>query len=60
MLRAHSLLKASDIWMPMSWRRYSARSPAAANWNSSIAVLRNSGLIETDGRCYRAADLFRD
>jgi hypothetical protein len=24
--------------------------------NSGIAVLRNNGLIETDGQCYRAAE----
>ena len=36
------------------------KKPTGGRWNSGIAVLRNSGLIETDGRCYRAADLFRD
>jgi hypothetical protein len=28
-------------------------------WNSRVAVLRNNGLIETDGRRYRSAALFR-
>jgi uncharacterized protein len=36
------------------------KKPSGGHWNSGIAVLRNNGLIETDGRCYRAADLFRD
>jgi hypothetical protein len=30
------------------------------HWNSGIAVLRNNGLIETDGRRYRSASLFRE
>ena len=29
------------------------------HWNSGVAVLRNNGLIETDGRRYRCAALFR-
>jgi hypothetical protein len=36
------------------------KKPSGGHWNSGIAVLRNNGLIETDGRRYRAADLFRD
>ena len=36
------------------------KKPSGGHWNSAIAVLRNNGLIETDGRRYRAADLFRD
>jgi hypothetical protein len=36
------------------------KKPSGGHWNSGIAVLRNNGPIETDGRCYRAADLFRD
>lgn len=34
--------------------------PSGGHWNSGIAVLRNNGLIETDGgRRYRATELFR-
>jgi uncharacterized protein len=36
------------------------KKPSGGHWNSGIAVLRNNGLIETDGRRYRAADLFRE
>jgi hypothetical protein len=36
------------------------KKPSGGHWNSGIAVLRNNGLIETDGRCYRAANLFRE
>jgi len=36
------------------------RKPSGGHWNSGLAMLRNNGLIETDGRCYRAANLFRD
>jgi hypothetical protein len=36
------------------------KKPSGGHSNSGIAVLRNNGLIETDGRCYRAADLFRN
>jgi hypothetical protein len=36
------------------------KKPSGGHWNSGLATLRNNGLIETDGRCYRAADLFRD
>jgi hypothetical protein len=28
-------------------------------WNSGIALLRNNGLIEADGRRFRAAALFQ-
>jgi len=34
--------------------------PSGGHWNSGIAVLRNNGLIETDGRRYRTATLFRE
>jgi hypothetical protein len=33
--------------------------PSGGHWNSGIAVLRNNGLIEIDGKRYRAAPLFR-
>jgi uncharacterized protein len=36
------------------------KKPSGGHWNSGIAMLRSNGLIETDGRRYRAADLFRD
>jgi uncharacterized protein len=36
------------------------KKPRGGHWNSGIAVLRNNGLIETEGRSYRAGDLFRD
>ena len=34
------------------------KKPSGGHWNSGIAVLRNNGLIEIDGRRYRAAELF--
>jgi hypothetical protein len=34
--------------------------PSGGHWNSGIAVLRNNGLIETDGRRYRTVTLFRE
>ena len=36
------------------------KKPSGGHWNSGIAVLRNNALIETDGRYYRAANLFRE
>jgi hypothetical protein len=36
------------------------KKPTGGHWNSGIAVLRNNGLIETDGRHYRTAVLFRE
>jgi hypothetical protein len=36
------------------------KKPTGGHWNSGIAVLRNNGLIETDGRRYRIALLFRE
>ena len=36
------------------------KKPSGGHWNSGIAVLRNNGLIETDGRRYRGAVLFRE
>jgi hypothetical protein len=36
-----------------------AKKPTGGHWNSGIAILRNNGLIETDGRRYRAAELLR-
>jgi hypothetical protein len=35
------------------------KKPSGGHWNSGVAVLRNNGLIETDGRRYRVAELFR-
>lgn len=35
------------------------KKPSGGDWNSGIAVLRNNGLIETDGRRFRAAVLLR-
>jgi uncharacterized protein len=37
-----------------------SKKPTGGHWNSGIAVLRNNGLIETDGRRYRTAVLFRE
>ena len=34
------------------------KKPSGGHWNSGIAVLRNNGLIETDGRRYRPAACF--
>lgn len=31
------------------------KKPTGGHWNCGIAVLRNNGLIETDGRRYRSA-----
>jgi hypothetical protein len=36
------------------------KKPSGGHWNSGIAVLRNNRLIESDGRRYRAAELFRE
>jgi hypothetical protein len=36
------------------------KKPTGGHWNSGIAVLRNNRLIETDGRRYRSAALFRE
>jgi hypothetical protein len=36
------------------------KKPSGGHWNSGIAVLRNNGLIEVDGRRYRIAALFRE
>ena len=36
------------------------KKPSGGHWNSGIAVLRNNGLIETDGRRYRTPPLFRE
>ena len=36
------------------------KKPSGGHWNSGIAVLRNNGLIEIDGRRYRPANLFRE
>jgi Helicase HerA, central domain len=35
------------------------KKSSGGHWNSGIALLRNNGLIETDGRRYRTATLFR-
>jgi uncharacterized protein len=37
-----------------------AKKPSGGHWNSGIAVLRNNGLIEADGRRYRTAPRFRE
>jgi hypothetical protein len=36
------------------------KKPSGGHWNSGIAVLRNNGLIETDGRRYRTTTLLRE
>ena len=36
------------------------KKPSGGHWNSGIAVLRNNGLIEIDGRRHRASELFRE
>ena len=43
-----------------NWPPHSTKKPTGGHWNSGIAVLRNNGLIETDGRRYRTAVLFRE
>jgi uncharacterized protein len=35
------------------------KKPSGGHWNSGIAILRNNGLIETDGRRFRATALLR-
>lgn len=35
------------------------KKPTGGHWNSGIAVLRNNGLIEADGRQFRASELLR-
>lgn len=35
------------------------KKPTGGHWNSGIALLRNNGLIETNGRRFRVADLLR-
>jgi uncharacterized protein len=35
------------------------KKPTGGHWNSGIAVLRNNGLIEADGRRFRASELLR-
>ena len=36
------------------------KKPTGGYWNSEIAVLRNNGRIETNGRPYRTTTLFRE
>jgi hypothetical protein len=36
------------------------KKPTGGHWNSGIAVLRNNGLIEPNGRPYRTTTLFRE
>lgn len=36
-----------------------AKKPMGGNWNSGIAILRNNGLIEAEGRRYRAMELLQ-
>jgi hypothetical protein len=36
------------------------KKPTGGHWNSGIAVLRNNGLIETNGWPYRTTTLFRE
>jgi len=36
------------------------KKPTGGHWNSGIAVLRNNGVIETEGRPYRTTTLFRE
>ena len=35
------------------------KKPTGGHWNSGIAILRNNGLIEANGRCYRATELLQ-
>jgi hypothetical protein len=37
-----------------------SKKPTGGHWNTGIRILRNNGLIETDGRRYRSAVLFRE
>ena len=54
-LSAIGLLIALSLWGCSE----SAKKPTGGHWNSGIAVLRNNGLIEADGRRYRAAELLQ-
>jgi Cdc6-like AAA superfamily ATPase len=47
----HLVLDEADLWAP--------QKASGGHWNSGVAVLRNNGLIEADGRRYRVAELFR-
>ena len=35
------------------------KKPTGGHWNSGLALLRNNGLIEADGKRLRASELFR-
>ena len=35
------------------------KKPTSGHWNSGLALLRNNGLIEADGKRLRASELFR-
>jgi hypothetical protein len=53
---------ASTFGSGASWDTSSTLAglkPRGGHWNSGIAVLRKNGLIETNGRRYRTAGLFR-
>jgi hypothetical protein len=52
--RAEAYTDADDLAAALG------KKPSGGHWNSGIAVLRNNGLIETDGRRYRSAPLFRE
>jgi hypothetical protein len=53
------LPRASATWDADELASALGKKPSGGHWNSGIAVLRNNGLIETDGRGYREAVLFR-
>jgi hypothetical protein len=44
--------RASAIWIADELAASLGKKPSCGHWNSGIAVLRNNGLIETDGRRY--------
>ena len=35
------------------------KKPTGGHWNSGVALLRNNGLVEVDGKRLRVSELFR-
>ena len=35
------------------------KKPTAGHWNSGLALLRNNGLVEINGKYLRVSELFR-
>lgn len=54
------VLAVADGYLPADALAASlGKKPTGGHWNSGVAVLRNNGLIEVEGRSYRAAALIR-